>query len=918
MKKFLIIDAFGLIFKSYYAFISRPLTNRNGENTSAIFGFFKSLVGILKKEKPDYILVALEGAGECFRNKIYPEYKANRDEAPADLKSQIPKIINLLEKLNIPHIHKESFEADDIIGTVANKFATEEGKEAIILSSDKDLMQLITDKVFMYKPSKNSSDFNVLTPKAVFDEIGIKPSQVVDYLALIGDASDNIPGVGGIGPKSAVVLLEEWENLDNIYNNIDKITGKVKEKLLKDKESAFLSQKLATIEKNIDFEFNIEDFGIKPLNIKDTKQLLEDDNLKSVILDIEEYNLKIFGEKPEIIIPKEEIKPKDLKLVEYKLLFKEDDLKKFVSDIKETGYFSFDLETTGFDFFKDSIICMSIATSKMCTVIPFHLSLFQQGEIEFNITKDYIDSTKSLLKTIFEDESITKIGQNIKFDIKFLKTFGIETKGDCFDTMLAEYCLDASHNILGVKDLSEKYLGHKMIRYEEVVGDTKKNTLQDVPVKNLVEYSGQDAYLTYKLHEILKEKLRESKKIEELFYLIEMPLMKILIDMEYTGVFVDKDYLFILSSQLESDIDLLNTKLQDFVDEPFNPASPKQVAEILFNKLNLPPIKATKTGQSTDVDVLKKLAVIHPFASILLEYRTLTKIKSTYSDSLPQMINSVTKKVHTTYMQTGTQTGRLSSKDPNLQNIPIKTEIGRKIRKSFVPTEGNLILSADYSQIELFLLAEFSKDEHLFNAFNNNEDIHSKTASLIFGKNIDEVTKQERTIGKTVNFGVLYGQGAFALAEDLNIQRKEAADFIDKYFKSYAGIAVYIEQIKENCRKNGFVETHWGRKRTIPEINDKNKLRQANGERMAVNTTIQGTAADLIKIAMIRIFNKFNEEKIRSKLVMQVHDELIFDVYPDEKDRIIMIIKESMENGFDFKLQLKTSVEIGQNWGDLH
>jgi len=919
MKKFLIIDGFGIIFKSYYAFINKPLTNKNGNNTSAIFGFFKSILNILKREKPDYFLVALEGKGECFRNKIYPNYKANRPPAPEDLKYQIPRIIEILDRLNIPHLYEDSFEADDIIGTVASKFATEPEKEALILTSDKDLMQLVNQNVIMFKPAKNSNDFVRLDESGVFEEYGIKPSQVVDYLAITGDAADNIPGVKGIGPKGAITLLSEFENLENIYQNLEKISGKLKDKLVQDKENAFLSQKLATIKKDIDIKFEWDSFYIKPLNIESTKALLEEDSLHSIVKDIEEYNFSFFGQKPEITTTKTNSDVQSVKICcDYQLIKSPEEFEKKIDVIKNEGRFCFDLETTGFDFLNNQIICASIATRKETLVIPFNISLFQQEEAQIKIDSDFIEKMKSLFKTIFEDETITKIGQNLKFDIKFLMGFGIETKGDLFDTMIAEYCLDASNNVLGVKDLSEKYLNYKMIRYEEVVGDVKKNTLQDVTLENLIKYSGQDAAITYKLYEVLREKLRINKKIDELFYFIEMPLLKVLIDMEFNGVQVDRGYLSELSFKLEKELTLINEKLQFYGKEDFNPNSPKQVAEILFKELKLPIIKSTKTGPSTDVDVLKQLSYVHPFPGILLEHRTLNKIKSTYSDSLPLMINSKSGKIHTTYLQTGTQTGRLSSKDPNLQNIPVKTEVGRFVRTSFIPSKGNLILSADYAQIELVLLAEFSKDENLFSAFKNDEDVHTKTTALLFGKKMEDVTKEERRIGKTVNFGVLYGQGPFALAGDLGISRKEAADFINKYFISYSGVARFIEEIKDKCRQLGYAETFWGRRRTIPEINDRNKMRQANGERMAVNTTIQGTAADLIKIAMIRIFDKFAKENIKTKLLMQVHDELIFDLVPSEQEQVISIIKSSMEEGYGFDIKFRTSIEIGKNWGELH
>jgi DNA polymerase I len=925
MKKFLVIDAFGLIFKSYYAFINRPLTNKNGKNTSAVFGFFKSLISILKKENPEYILVALDSEGKCFRNDIYPQYKANRPPAPDDLKYQIPVIIRLLDKLGIPYLNKDGFEADDVIGTICAKFANEAGKEAIVLSSDKDLMQLINDKVFMYKPDKSSSEFVRLTGDAVLAEYGITPDQVADYLALTGDASDNIPGVKGIGPKSASALLKEYGTLEKIYENLDNITGKTKDKLGNEREIAFLSKRLATIEKNIPMEFDINTYEKKPLNINSALHDLQNENLNSVIKDIDDYNLNIFGKKKSIpddtdMKQPEEKKADMPKIIphEYRLVKNTGELKKISEEIRKAGAVSFDIESTGFDFLNDKLICMSLATKKFSVVVPFFISMFQQKEADIDINEKYLTDIKEILSGLFSDESVTKIGSNLKFDIKFLKNFGIDTKGDLFDTMIAEYCLDAASNLLGLKDLSEKYLYHKMTRYEDVVEDTKKNTLQDVPLDALVNYSGQDADITYRLYELLREKLRENKKIEELFYFIEMPLVKVLIDMEYSGVQIDKNYLVEFSSHLEKEISAVTQKMNSMIKKEFNPNSPKQIADILFNELKLTVVKKTKTGPSTDVDVLTKLAREHPFAGLLLEHRTLTKIKSTYSDALPQMMNNRTGRIHTTYMQTGTQTGRLSSKDPNLQNIPVKTEIGRKIRTAFVPSKGNILISADYAQIELFLLAEFSKDENLFSAFKNNEDIHYKTATLLFGKPQNEITKEERKIGKTVNFGVLYGQSPFALAEDLNITRREAAEFINRYFQNYSGIARYIEELKQKCRDLGYAQTFWGRKRSIPEIYDRNKMRQGYGERMAVNTAIQGTAADLIKIAMIRIHKKISGLGLKSKLILQVHDELIFDVVREEKDSVIPLIMDCMENGYDFQLKLKTSVEIGENWGELH
>jgi len=775
MKKILLIDAFGIIFKYYYIL---KLTNSRGENTSSIFGLLNNIISLLQKEKPDYYLVALEGEGKCFRNDIYPEYKGNRPEAPEDLKKQIPRIINILKELKIPYLSVNGYEADDIIGTIAKKFS--ENHKVIILSADKDLRQLIDKNVYVYSPSNKSGsgEFDIFDENRVIEKYGIKPSQLVDYFALLVDSSDNIPGVKGIGEKGAAALISQWGSLDNIYQNIDKVVEKMSEKLINQKKEAFLSKDLATIRCDIPLAINIEDFKVASLDIQNALSSLERENLKTVIQKILEYNKSILGFEESI---KSNVDTK-IDISKFKLIKDIDQIKNLIDLIKNEKKFAFDTETTGFDCFNDNLICISIALGEDGYIIPLKLSLFQQQEANLNITDEYVEKTKFLLKEIFEDESILKIGHNMKFDIKFLKSFGIEVKGKLFNTMLAEYCLDASNNILNLKDLASKYLNLTLNRYKDIVVDTKKMTLMDVSLNELIEYAVLDAYITYKLYSILKEKIEQNERLKNLFYLIEMPVMRILIDMEYTGVNIDKEYLYSFSKELEEEIDKLNKSLIEMANEIFNPNSPKQIADILFNKLKLPVIKETKTGPSTDVDVLKKLSTLHPFPGLLLEHRMLSKLKSTYSDSLPEMVNKNTGRIHTTYMQTGTQTGRLSSKEPNLQNIPIKTEEGRRIRKAFIPSKGNILISADYSQIELFLLAEFSKDPNMMAAFNNNEDIHKKTASLIFDKNIEEITKEERGVAKAVNFGILYGQSAFALAEDLNIPRKDAQNFINKYF----------------------------------------------------------------------------------------------------------------------------------------
>lgn len=936
MKKILLVDAFGIIFRSYYAFITRPLKNKNGENVSALFGFFRGIFSILRKENPDYLLIALEGKGPCFRNKIYPEYKANRQETPEDLKEQIVKIIDLIEKLGFPHFYQDGFEADDIIGTLTEWYTEKEDCEVLIFSSDKDLRQLVKERVSLCRPDPKSNQNLFYAREEIFQEMGIYPEQVADYLALTGDKSDNIPGVPGIGDKSAVGLLSTWQSLENIYENIDKITpAGLQKKLELNREKAYLSKQLTVIQKNIPLDIKEDEIRKKPFHLENAITLLEKDGLKSIIQEIKDYNKNNFSLeeedfsylKKESYISTEEETPKEQSIIEqvsmdFHVIKTEEELFALIEQIEKEKKFSFDLETTGFRFFSDNIICLSITipSPKLeCPhetfVIPFYLS-----EEQTQIVGKHLTASQCflLLKPVFEDEGILKIGQNLKFDNKFLRQFSIEKVSPIFDTMIAEYCLDGTNNILGLKDLGEKYLHCSMIRYEDIVDDTKKKTLLDVDFPSLVIYSGQDAYITYRLYEILSEKILKDSQLITLFYNIEMPLVGILTNMETNGVFLDSDHLLNLANWLEEKMDVLTDSMYTMAEQEFNPNSPIQLREILFGRFGLPILKKTKTGASTDVDVLKKLSYLHPFPGLLLEYRTYSKIKSTYTQNLVSMIEPKTNRIHTTYLQTGTQTGRLSSKDPNLQNIPVRNEIGREIRKAFLPSKGNKMVSADYSQIEIFLLAEFSNDPILTDAIRNNEDIHIKTASILFEKSPEQVTKQERGIAKTVNFGILYGQSAFTLAEDLNISRQQANQFIEKYFENYEGVKKYISFLKEQCKENGYSITKWGRKRTIKEIYEKNKNIRENGERMAVNSVIQGSAADLIKQAMIKICSQIEKQNLQATLILQVHDELIFDVPEQELDVMIKLIKKEMETGFPFQLPLRTSIEIGKTWGEMH
>ncbi|MBQ3922687.1 MAG: hypothetical protein II707_05265, partial [Spirochaetales bacterium] len=667
MKNVVIVDGFGIIFRYYYAL---RLTNSRGENTACIFGFFNTVLNLLNKLKPDYFVVALEGKTPCFRKEIYPEYKANRPPAPEDLTAQIPKIITLLEQLNIPHIYKDGYEADDIIGTVSHHFAQNEDTRVYILSSDKDMRQLITNNIVVVRPEKNN-DFIEMDVQYIIDNMKMKPPQVIDYLALLGDASDNIPGVKGIGEKSATQLLEKYESIEDIYEHVGNISGKTCEKLIAGKDDAFLSKKLATIVQDVPLQFEDESLKVKPFNLTAALEMLRSEDLNSIITKVMTYNKSFVGTAEDFAANgalSEEVKPivkEKLTAPNYNLVISKDELDRKIIQIKEKGLMVFDLETTGLDCFTDKIICMSICVGDNADntfVIPLKLGAMAAAEVPNEINDDWTAAVIESLKPIFADDQIIKIGHNLKFDLKFLKTYGIEFAENCFDTMLAQYCLDGAEDSYGLKELTAKYFDFAPQTYEMTVGNPKENTLLDVPLANLVSYAGQDAFITYRLYRILREKITGSESIRKLFYEIEMPLMLVIAKMEYTGVCINKSSLEEFSAQLDKQSGEIAAAMQTMFGNDFNPNSPKQVSEVLFNILKLTPprtAKKTKNGYSTDAQVLSDMAAMYPaepLPTMLLDYRLLSKVKSTYTDSLPKMINPATGRIHTTFLQTGTQT----------------------------------------------------------------------------------------------------------------------------------------------------------------------------------------------------------------------------------------------------------------------
>ena len=913
-KTLYLIDAFALVFKAYYAMIRHPLKTKSGFNTSAIYGFFRSIIKIVKTYAPDYFIIVFDSPGKTFRHDIYPEYKANRQETPEDLLPQIEKIVHFVNVSRLPSLAKQGLEADDIIASLVRNY--EEKLNIRIISSDKDLKQLIRENVIQLLLKNPGEEFQEYGKAEMKTDLGIKPEQMADYLALIGDSADNVPGVRGIGPKTAKRLLQVFGSLDNLYEKCSEVKNeRAKQALLNNRESAFLSKKLVELNKNEPLAVNLEDFTLRKFQLEKIESALSALELKTIIRDLRDMISSINSEE-EIFVPELE-KKENVKIEKkYKAVKNLAELEKYLKALKQNRAFAFDVETTGFDPYQCRIIGLSFADQDNAFFVPVHLSDFQKAEAGIKNSDLSPEKTMAVLKEYLEDPGIKKIGQNIKFDIKVLKTHGIEVKNVFFDTMIASYCLEITRSNHGMDFLADLYLNYKTIHYRDVVGDKKDSSLQDVPYQNLVQYAAEDADITFKLYEVLKSKI-DTDDCRDLFYEIEIPLVPILARMELDGILVNSEYLHELSYDFDQSLITLTQQIYELAGRSFNINSSKQLSAILFHDLQLEPVKKTKTGYSTDINVLQVLKEYHPLPAKLLEYRTIAKLKSTYTDSLPKLVNPVTKRIHTNFIQTGTHTGRFSSNNPNLQNIPVRDAVGKKIRQAFIPSEDWWFLSADYSQIELCLLAELSRDKVLLDSFQKGIDIHAKTASVIFDVPIEQVDSDMRRVAKTVNFGIIYGISDFGLARDLRISRKEAKIFIDKYFASYPDIKNYQENLKKHAAELGYVTTYWKRRRDIPEIRDKNNTRRQYGERLAVNTPIQGTAADLIKIAMTKIFQKIQEQNLKSRLLLQVHDELIFEVPETEKSVMGQLVKENMTQGYPFQIKLKVDLAWAKSWGDL-
>jgi len=955
-KTVYILDSYGLIFRCYFAFISRPLTNSKGENISALFGFFRNLHYIIQHYKPNYIIAAMDSKTKTFRHEMYPAYKATRNKTPEDLHAQIPWIVEILEALGVPVLQCDGYEADDIIATVARK-CEEQGRECRILSGDKDLMQLVTKSTQILKP-ENGGGWKITGEEGVFAEWGVKPVQLLDLLSLYGDTADNIPGVQGIGVKTADKLLTDYTDLDGIYAHIDDIKGAVQKKLIEGKENAYFSQKLVRLNNevpcsniddvinsdNLDFEFGkaadlLKNYGAyavaksyAELSVGSGNSAAYDTAAKTsktavVSEDTPAYSASSSSDssaspKPAFDSADEQILEIHQNTGDYKALTTKQQLHDYISDFlehSETKQIAYDSETTGLDAITDSILGFSLSWKAGTGV---YIPLQQKSDDLFNQT-DYIekkDAFEELIR-IFCEPSITVIMHNAKFDIKMLATNGFPQKftAHLVDTMIAAWLLSPDRtgkNAYGLEYLGETKLGLRGIEFDDIV--EKGQTFADVTLEKATPYAAEDADFTYQLWQKLGPQIEE-RKLNDLYENTEMKLVPILAKMELTGIHLDRQILNTYNEELTLGIAAAEKSIYETVGHEFNIASPKQLQTVLFEERHLKPGKKTKTGYSTDTSVLEELALFDPVPRMILEYREMAKLQSTYVETLPKMTDS-NERIHTDFVQTGTATGRLSCREPNLQNIPVKTDAGRKIRSAFTAPEGKVLISADYSQIELVVLSHLSGDENMCNAFINGIDVHKATASLIFGVPAETVTPEMRRTAKTINFGVIYGMSAFRLANDLGISRTQAAQFIESYFRTYSSINNFINQTIHDAEANGYVETIFGRRRPIININSVNKIEKAAAERMAVNTPVQGSAADIVKTAMLKVNQALIDSNSQARLLLQVHDELILECPDDQKtiDETIALIRNCMESAVHLKVPLRVSIEYGKNWGEFH
>ena len=927
-KRLFLLDAYALIFRGYYAFIKNPRINSKGLNTSAIMGFMNSLLEVIRKEKPNYLAVCFDKGGSQERFSIFPEYKANRDETPEAIRIAIPYIHKILDAMQIPIIEKEGYEADDIIGTLA-KQAEQEGYTTFMVTPDKDYGQLVSENIFMYKPARGGKDTEIWGVEEVKQNFGVNsPEQVIDLLGMMGDAVDNIPGFPGVGEKTAQKLIQEFGSIENLLQNTDKLKGKLRENIENNAEKGLLSKRLARIILNVPVTFHKENFALSSPKMEEIIPIFEELEFRTMLGTLQkafqqvntsntEYNLFNISENSQniqlsLFDNPETSQYKTIKDIEhsYYLIENKEDSYKLVSELLLQKEVCFDTETTSLNELEAELVGMAFSWEK-------HKGYY----VLFPESKELTQEILEIFRPFFENSSITKIGQNLKYDIKVLAKYNIQVLGNLFDTMIAHYLLnpDGKHNM---DILSENYLHYSPISIETLIGKKGKGQLsmRQAPPPEQKEYAVEDTDVTLQLKNIFEQQLQKYNA-EKLFSQIESPLVQVLADMELEGIRIDVPFLKSLSDDIEKDIFSLQQAVYEQAGEIFNLSSPKQLGDILFEKLKvISKPKKTKTGQyATSEEILSELAPKHKIVSNVLEYRQLQKLQSTYIDALPKEVNSTTGRVHTTYMQAVTATGRLSSNNPNLQNIPIRTERGQQIRKAFVPrNEDYTLLSADYSQIELRVIAALSGEKNMIEAFLQNQDIHRSTAAKVFNVDIQSVTREQRSHAKTVNFGIIYGVSAFGLSNQTELSRSESKELIDTYYQTYPQLKVFIDKQIHFARENGYVETILGRRRYLPDINSRNQVVRGAAERNAVNAPIQGSAADIIKIAMINIYNLLKDNKLKTKMLLQVHDELIFDVPKNELDFVKPLIKKTMEEAYQFAVPLVVDLGVGKNWLEAH
>ena len=921
MQKLFLLDAYALIYRSYYAFIKNPRINSKGLNTSAIMGFLNTLQEVLTKEQPTHIGVAFDPHGPTFRSEAYPAYKAQREATPEDIKQSVPIIKDLLRAWNIPILQVDGYEADDVIGTLATK-AGQQGIDTYMLTPDKDYGQLVGDHVYIFRP-RHGGGYETMGPEEVKAKYAIPSTQaVIDLLALMGDSADNFPGCPGVGEKTAVKLINEFGSIDEMLRHVNEIKGALKTKVETHIEDIKMSQFLATIKTDVPIDLNMDELKVSQPNEAELGKLLEELEFKSLASKILKKTEKVvkpvntqldlFAEfAPPTTNEAEFSSFETLKTVahEYKLIDNEEDLQKLYDFLLTKQFFVLDTETTSTTPIDAELVGMSFAVEE-------HKAFY----VPVSSNREEALQRINLFKPLFENESIMKIGQNLKYDLEVLRNYNVELKGLMWDTMIAHYLIqpELRHNM---DYMAEIYLHYQTIHIDELIGPKGKNqrSMRDLDPKDVYEYACEDADITLQLKNKLEDELKQHN-CEDLFYHIEMPLMPVLAEMEMNGVCLDTASLAETSKQFTTRMNEIEARIYELAGQQFNIASPKQVGEILFDKLKIvEKAKKTKTGQYvTSEEVLQQLKNKHEIVADILEHRGLKKLIGTYIDALPKLINPRTGHIHTSFNQTITATGRLSSSDPNLQNIPIRGEDGKEIRKAFIPEPGCLFFSADYSQIELRVMAHLSQDPNMIEVFREGKDLHAATAANIYKKSIEEVTRDERTKSKRANFGIIYGITVFGLAERLDIPRDEAKMLIDGYFDTFPQVHEYMEKSKEIARQQGYVTTLFGRRRYLPDINSANSVVRGFAERNAINAPIQGTAADIIKVAMIHIFQRFKAEGIRSKMILQVHDELNFSVYPDEKEKVERIVIEEMQNAFHMSVPLVADSGFGDNWLEAH